>query len=392
MMPGQQNLLTVEEKLLLSLCRLEFSEEQKEEIRRLLPGLKNWDRFVKLANEHSVIALCWNNLNETCNTDQIPEIYLSRLHSAYLKSLAFNTVLYKQLEELAELAEKNKIRIVLLKGIALEKTLYGDKGLRQLSDIDILSGKEHAIKFRDILIENRFDSLPLISPLHRKLLPFLKSHLPGLIKNGILVEIHARLFEPPANSMTETFFNKSLIPAGNNESLIYPENQLHFLYLVKHLVKHEKTGAFQIKFYIDLYLLLKTYSDEILNESLLNMSDKTNIKDALLEKLVILEIFWGFELPELIKLTVAEVNINAATNKFIRFLKCPEKTKSESDSESALKPLRDIPGLFNKVLFIAGYVFPSPGYIRYKYNVKTTIGAFLYFPVRWLKTLRQVLD
>ena len=60
--PSQQ--LSSEEKLLISLCRLGFSEKQKSEISGLMREVKNWDHFVRLANDHSIIALVAYNIRE----------------------------------------------------------------------------------------------------------------------------------------------------------------------------------------------------------------------------------------------------------------------------------------------------------------------------------------
>ncbi len=65
--------LTTEEKLLISLCRLDFSEDQKSEIRELMKEIKDWDHFVGLANNHGIIALMAYNIRETGLTDQFPE-------------------------------------------------------------------------------------------------------------------------------------------------------------------------------------------------------------------------------------------------------------------------------------------------------------------------------
>jgi hypothetical protein len=301
-------------------------------------------------------------------------------------------MLYKQLERIAEHASKKRIKIVLIKGIALEKILYGNKGLRQLSDIDILVQRDDALILRNALIESGFDSLPLISPLHKRLMPYLKSHLPSLIKDGILVEIHARLYEHRGNILTEDLINNSIDPADDEETVYYPEIQMHFMYLVKHLVRHETTGIFQVKFYIDLYLLILKYPERIINEKLLNLAVKADLKSSLLEKLVILEIFWGVVLPEWIKTITWEINREKSVDKFIRFFKYPEKSKPGRRTGSSLKPLREIPGVLNKVLFTAGYIFPSMEYMRYKYGIKTNSGALLYYPVRWIKTLRQLIN
>ena len=64
--------LSAEEKLHLSLCRLEFSEEQKSEIRELMKEVKDWDHFVKLANNHGIIALTAYNMREAGLADLCP--------------------------------------------------------------------------------------------------------------------------------------------------------------------------------------------------------------------------------------------------------------------------------------------------------------------------------
>jgi hypothetical protein len=220
----------------------------------------------------------------------------------------------------------------------------------------------------------------------------LKSHLPGLIKNGILLEIHVKLFEPSGNTMTEELLNRSANRAGESESLFNPEPQLHFLFLVKHLIRHEETGAFQVKFYTDLYLLLFIYPEEILNISLLNLAEKAYMKDALLEKLVTLEMFWGISLPEFIRSAASDLNISVLAEKFTRFFRYPESSKADSDQGKGLKPLYDIPGVFNKILFIVGYIFPSREYVKYKYNIKTAFGVLMYYPGRWWKTVRRILE
>jgi hypothetical protein len=56
------NQLTVEESLLISLCRLSFSRVEKENVRILMEGVTDWKRFVAMSNEHGIIALCHHNI------------------------------------------------------------------------------------------------------------------------------------------------------------------------------------------------------------------------------------------------------------------------------------------------------------------------------------------
>jgi len=232
------NHLTAEEKLLISLCRPDFTEKQKLEIRDQMKEVKDWDYFVNSANEHGIIALCWYNLSETGNSNYVPQKQLRILYSSYLKNLSRNTFLTKQLEEIASLAKKENIKIVLLKGLALERTVYRNKNLRQTNDIDILVRQDKAGLLRKILLKNGYKSAPMISYFHEKIMPAYGKHLPEMYKNGIAVEIHFKLFDQKDNSLTENLLNRSVL-AENEPEIYYPDPFSFFLYLVKHLDKHE---------------------------------------------------------------------------------------------------------------------------------------------------------
>ena len=321
--------LTAEEKLLLSLCRLEFSEEKKAEIGDLMKEVKDWDHFVDLSNKHGVIALCWYNITETGNKNNVPTRQLEILHSAYMKSLTRNTFLFNHLTELVSLAKEKGIKIVLLKGLALEKTVYGNKGLRQMSDIDILVRQDEASSLRRILLKNGFESAPLVSSLHEKIMPAYGKHLPEMYKNGIAVEIHFKLFDEKGNSLTEEFFDTGHNLSGNETNVFYPDPQLFFLYLVKHLEKHEKSGYFQLRLYTDLVILLSVHSDQILNESLFEYALQANLEIVLAEKLNLIQLYWSISLPEPVKSFTEKLNPPPGSVKFKESLRCPNNEQQE---------------------------------------------------------------
>lgn len=386
------NQLTAEEKLLLSLCRLDTRVELKAEISLLMKNVKDWDHFVCLANKHGITALCWYNITKTGNRINIPPGHLEKLHSYYLKNLVQNIFLCNQLDEIIELAKKNNIKIVLLKGIALEKSVYGNIGLRQLSDTDILVKIGDAILLRNILLENGYESIPLISPLHKKILPYLKSHLPVMHRKGVMTEIHVSLFDQPGNDLTEDFNDTAYNIIETEPDLFYPQPQLFFLYLVKHLDKHEKTSNFQVKFYTDLFILLKVYHDQIINKMLFDYARKANLENALSEKLRLLESVWGIILPDWLHSYLEKVDSEMISEKFIRFLRNPYTNLEDTEAESLFKPLKKIPGVFNKILFIIGYVFPSPAFLGYKFGTKSRVRVLLCYPTRWWQIVKLISD
>ena len=189
--------LTAEEKLLISLCRLEFSDEQKAEIGDLMKEVKDWDRLVRMANEHGIIALTAYNIRETGLTDQVPEAAMKILDNGRMQSTVRNTWLVQRWKEVNTIFSEAGIKHVLLKGMALEHTVYGAKGLRQMTDTDILVREEDGMKSWLLLQQKGFTPHNIKSPLHNKILPQIGKHLPTLLKDGYPVEIHTRLFDEP---------------------------------------------------------------------------------------------------------------------------------------------------------------------------------------------------
>src|SRR5665647_1090486 len=93
------NKLSAEEKLLLSLCRLYFSEEQKSEIRNLMKEVKDWDHFVKMVNNHGIIAITAFNIRETGLTELVPERVIKLLENGRRQSMIRNTWLVQRWKE-----------------------------------------------------------------------------------------------------------------------------------------------------------------------------------------------------------------------------------------------------------------------------------------------------
>lgn len=387
MKPEIYRKLLPEERLLMALCRLDFDKKQVSEIKDLLKEIKDWDYFVHLANGHGIIALAWHNISKSGCDQDVPEQYSLILKQSHLKSLARNTFLKNLLFEISELASKEDIKIVALKGNALEEMVYGNSGVRQMSDVDILVEFEKAIPLRNLLIQNGFRSLPVISPLHKPILPYLKSHLPPMEKNGAVVEIHVKLFDQEENSLTQNLFDTSFNPPGNPWNIFWPKPQLLFLYLLKHITNHENTKDLKVKSYLDLFVLLNKFSEEILNANLAEIARAANIEEALSEKLLILNLFWDLPLPENINTGIQEARQKELSDKFIWLIKNPMQDNSAIKIQGLFKQFLHIPGVTNKVLFIIGYLFPSFTYMKYFYRTKTKAGAMLFYPLRWWRIL-----
>jgi len=390
-MPDYLSQLLPEERFLFSLCRLNFNDLQKQQVREFVSQVKDWNKFIRLSNDHGLISLCNYNLMEYRNNSIIPTEYLVKLQNGYYTSLIRNTAILKLLNTVLKLASENFIKIVLIKGIALEKTVYRNKGLRQMNDLDILVRKDDAIKLRNLLLQKEFVSIPVVSPLHEKILPYYGKHLPEMNKDGISVEIHFRLFDQSGDNLTSCFLEKSTTISGEEYPYSIPCPQLHFLYLIKHLEKHESVGSSQIRLYNDLAILLSDYKNTVLNETLLEYAKEAGLIGALIEKLFILKTFWGIKMPDYFLESAELPEKEKSIKKFTYFLRHPKEHHDDLKRDSLLKPIKDINGILNKSLFIFGYIFPSFVFMRYRYGVNSPLKTLLFYPIRWGKLVKLVL-
>ena len=206
------NQLNPEELLLLRLCRLSFSPDQKKEIASLIRQVQNWSVFIKLVTHHGISALVFNNLKELELLKELPEDVTRYMQGAYLKSLSRNTILYEKYLELKEILEEAGIEAVLLKGMALELTVYGNMGLRQMNDIDLYIDRKDCLRAWELLIEKGYKPQAQKSRLHKKLIMDIGKHLPELYKDGISFELHHRLFSHNSQLTTQPPFAVNRLP------------------------------------------------------------------------------------------------------------------------------------------------------------------------------------
>ena len=284
--------------LLLELCRLEFSDKQINKIRSLISAITDWNYFRNLANEHGVSALVWNNLEKHQLHSGIPEDVAFFLKCSLMRSLSMNTFNTESMGDVLRLLNAVNIKTVILKGLALENSVYGSSGLRQMSDVDVLINRKECIKARNILMSNGFESLPLKSILHKPIMAYSGKHLPSLIKNGTSVEIHHELFGGMPNSLSKLLYDTSYEVELRGEKAWFPQPQIFFLYLVRHLSIHEMNNESQLRLYTDLVVLIEKYNEEIINDTILKLASMAGISETLAWHLEPLRDMWGIAFPE----------------------------------------------------------------------------------------------
>ncbi len=246
--------------LLIALSRMDFTADDRRRAEDLCRKVTDWNLFAGLAIRHGVAALVWRNLSGLGLTDHVTESAGKTLEGAMLKTIARVTYITSAAVEIIRALGDAGIRVLMLKGLALEHSVYGSGGLRQMSDADLLVSPGDVLRARDVIVSLGYESRPLKSPLYRRILPDLGNHLPEMHRGGISVDLHHRLFGARATALTEEAISApwTVTAAGTTCNVLPP--RISFLNLVAHLQKHDIKGEFQLRLYCDIYLLLLQYS------------------------------------------------------------------------------------------------------------------------------------
>jgi hypothetical protein len=376
-----------EEVLLTRLCRLEFSDDQVKKIGTLSEIITDWNYFGLLANSHGVAALVYHNLEKLKLLSFVPEEIAALLRNGLMKSLSRNAFNSETMEEVLKLLKSENIKTVLLKGMALELSVYDNEGIRQMTDVDILISRDKCMKARKILMDNGFVSLPVKSIFYNFILADLGKHLPSLIKNGTSVEIHHELFGGRGTMLTRMLIETSYELRLKGEKVFIPQPQLFFLYLVKHLYLHEINNESQLRLYTDLVVLIEKHRDRVINYDLLEYASQADLSEILACRLELLRDIWGVDFPSWIDDLIDRWHDPRSIDKFAFFLKSPKDNSPLNKAWLYRNAIREIPGIHRKFIFIVGDIFPTIKFMKERYNCNSGLKVLLYYPYRLGKIL-----
>lgn len=371
-----------EELLLCRLCRLSFDDRQKDSLKELTQKINDWSKFLSLAGRHGISAMVYGNMAKLGLSDHIPPEISNNLWNTYMLNLARNSVLTARTGEVLDLLNSQNIKTVLLKGIAIESTVYGNTGLRQMTDVDILVSREDSLKARQILIDNGFVSNPLKSVLYKPILAYVGKHLPTLTKDGFAIEIHNDLFGAEKRYLTGMLYDDSIETEVAGKMAYIPDPGMFFIYLVRHLRYHEMNNESQLRLYADLVVLLEKYGDEILDPDLPQLAADTGMSEMLSSYLRILRDVWSIAFPKRMNYYIDRWSDPGSVDKFFFFLKSPKDNPPPDKAGMYRYHVSGIPGFHRKLLFVLGDLFPTVAFMKKRYGYSSNFKTIFYYPLR----------
>ncbi|MEC4896287.1 MAG: nucleotidyltransferase family protein [Oscillatoria sp. PMC 1051.18] len=149
------NSLRPELQLILCCARSQINSPIASEIETLLNQDLDWAYLLQIAKHHNVLLLVYHNL-QTNYSSFIPSEIFSQLQTyAQIKTVR-QLFLTKELAEILDLLAANQITAVPFKGAVLAKLAYGNIGLRDFCDLDILVRRDDFLYAKDLLVRHGY--------------------------------------------------------------------------------------------------------------------------------------------------------------------------------------------------------------------------------------------
>jgi hypothetical protein len=189
----------------------------------------------------------YHHLHQLVGAGALPQGALEGLRQSYYGNVARNALLYKELHRVLVALQGMGSQTIILKGAALAETVYPNRALRAMSDIDLLVRLEELSRVEDRLLALGYALHP-----HSLGTAWVKAHhyhlvfvQPKATASAIPLEIHWHLDRPswPFAIDLEGLWARA-VPAriaGVESWMLSPEDLL--LYLCLHTCKHGLAGS-----------------------------------------------------------------------------------------------------------------------------------------------------
>jgi hypothetical protein len=232
--------LPAEAQLLLACARRSVDGDAQAHVAASLARIGDWDRLLQLAERHSLRPQLFKQL---AGVPGLPGQFESRLWQHAEQLRARNHVMEGELAAIVGDMEGEGLRVACHKGPVLARLAWGDPGLREYGDLDVLVASEDLERAREVLRRRGFHAkYPLSAAAERALLASPAHYHLMLVheRTGLLVELHWRTdAQFPVEDSADPAWWSSLgrLAIGGRECAILPPRE-SLLALLIHGSKH----------------------------------------------------------------------------------------------------------------------------------------------------------
>jgi hypothetical protein len=270
--------------------------------------------------------------------------------------------------------------------------MYGDIGLRQFSDMDVLVHPEDAKRTLLLLESLGYRSHQRVDEQIEKCNEDLV-HFSPMVLNDISVEVHIKLLNNVRdrhNIQLDKLWEKSEITLLSNQSIRALDLPDLLIHISLHLNKHMLSGTMQFTGWFDIVNLLEKYKSESDWNKLQERCDLFCCKDVVYTQIILAAEYMQANVP----VTIYNENKHLVTYAFRKlFIKYLNGYKGfYFQDQSHIKTLTRINPFHRKINYLIDVVFPPELYMIYKYKIRNKKWYFLFYPYRWWIGITLVIN
>lgn len=342
-----------------------------------------WLQLAPIARGESLAPLLYWKLQSQGWPDGMPETARQGMTEAYYASAADNTLLYVELDKILPLLRQAGIPTVVLKGASLALTLYPDRALRPMADIDCLVPQPEHQRAVQLLEgigyqEERHDQ---VTGLHD-----MSDYHVGL-KGGpakrVTIELHWGLVSSRLAwyaAPIEWFWEHTEAWHGEDGTRQLTPTA-HLVYLSAHAMLQHGGSQLRLIWLYDLHLLAQ--SGWIAWDELVEHAAQLGWGSVVGNALGAAQAAFDTHLPDDVLERLARI-ADPALDRLVAFKQRFSGVRLLYDWYSLLA-LRGKP----RWRYLLGMVFPKPAYIRWRYQPKPAWAWPFFYPYRWTRMFAE---
>ncbi len=325
---------------------------------------------IALGLQHGVGAWCYTTL-----TINEPQLANDALLLPWKKLYIQTSIKYQQklkiFTQIQQLFANENIPLIALKGMALASGLYQDEGVRPMGDMDLLVPEGEGIRALNILLKAgaQMTVVPR-SALHEQ----VHSHVRAIMFQGVLIEIHQRLF-----SLGSAFYIDSINLFKHSVSITKQGVCLQTLsdtYMGYHLVAHAAAniagGGLRLGWLVDVAVLWNRVDDKI-KYMLDILTFKPQRKNEMIRIFQMASLFLPTQSHTILfDEPIPKQELLKDIGGLMTVCKVEEKHRVIN-----LMQIFKTPGLNKKMRLLWREFFPVAEYMRFRYKV-TSVSPWLY--------------
>lgn len=380
-------MLSPEDKLILSAVKLHPTTEELEQMNNLIPLIQRWDYVAATSIDRGIAPLLYKKLPLLGN--KIPEPIKSKLQQAYYKTFSRSMLMYEHFRKVAEALATHNIPVIALKGIYLSEWLYGDIGLRQFSDIDVLVKLEDASTCMAILAGLGYIQDNDSETEFEKKLEVV--HYTPMVLNGVSIEVHVKLHqnnEKYCVGVDDLWRNA--LPETLNKATVYSLclNDL-LVHLCIHLDKHFYQGHVQFTCFNDITNVLDKKADQLDWEALIRACKGYHCETQVFKWVVLVNKYMHAPVPIEIISTYGALLTSKDELLFVKYLH--GYVGFTTGMHKHFGNFQYLDSFSDRVRYFWEILFPSKSFMMAKFNIKKPGQVFFYYPYRYYIGLKGLV-